>query len=81
MNVEQMGKYASYEEVIFYRKSWVWGLLLLVMTPLAVLIGLTGDLYMQKDGQFTTMSRAVRLTVSIGFGVVLLIRIFGPMFV
>jgi len=81
MAADQTTKYTNYDEVIFYRKAWIWVLLLLLMTPVAVLIGITGDLYSQKDGQLTTISRSFRLTASIGFGLLILLKIFGPMFI
>lgn len=78
---EQTLKYASYDEVVFYRKAWIWSLLLLLLTPVAVLVGLTGDIYRLQEGQLTTVPRSLILTASIGFGLLALLKIFGPMFI
>ncbi|OGQ96533.1 MAG: hypothetical protein A2521_15195 [Deltaproteobacteria bacterium RIFOXYD12_FULL_57_12] len=74
MAADQPTKYASYDEVIFYRKAWIWGLLLVLLTPVAVLIGLTGDVYRVQDGRLTTAPRSLILTASIGFGLLILLK-------
>lgn len=77
----QTTKYENYDEVVFYRKAWVWGLLLVLLTPVAVVIGLTGDVYRLQEGQLTIAPRSLILTASIGFGLLALLKIFGPMFI
>ena len=72
-------KYASYDEVVFYRKAWVWGVLLVLLTPVAVVIGLSGELYSQKDGQLKVLPRSYRLPVCICFGLLILFKIIAPM--
>ncbi len=77
-NVE---KYTDYSEVVFYRKTWFWGLSIIFFTPLAILIGLTGDVYVNKvdeDGHVQLIPKAARFIVSLMFLIIILLRVFGP---
>ena len=77
-NVE---KYTDYSEVVFYRKTWFWGLSIIFFTPLAILIGLTGDVYVNKvdeDGHVQSIPKAARFIVSLMFLIIILLRVFGP---
>ena len=74
-------EYTEYSEVVFYRKTWFWGLSIIFFTPLAILIGLTGDVYVNKvdeHGHVQVLSKAARLIVSLSFLAIILLRVFGP---
>lgn len=80
MTFENPG-YSSYSEIVFYRKRWVWVLTMLIFAPIGILIGLTGDVYFNKKGQIVNLPKATRLILSIGFLILMLIKIFGPNFI
>lgn len=81
MTIELTKKYTNYGEVIFYRRRWIWVILFLLLTPIAILIGLTGDIYQQKDGEITALPRQFRLSICICFGLLILFKIFAPMLI
>lgn len=78
MPTEQKTKYANYDEVIFYRKRWIWAILFLPLTPIAIL---TGDIYQQKDREITAIPRQFRLSICICFGFLILFKFFAPMLI
>ncbi|MFH2044040.1 MAG: hypothetical protein ABIK92_02720 [Pseudomonadota bacterium] len=74
-------EYSNYSDIVFYRRRWFWGLAILLLTPVGILIGLTGDVYCNQKGQITSLHKASRIVVCIGFLALILIKFVGPVFV
>ena len=56
--------YTSYDQVPVHRKRWFFVLMVLVLTPVGIVLAVTGDLYMFKDGQVMAYSKQQRLTIA-----------------
>lgn len=78
MSFVRTKEYADYSDVVFFRRAWFWVLSLLIFPPLAVIIGLTGDVYREHDGEIQVFSRSYRLVISLSFLLVILYRVLGP---
>lgn len=78
MSFAKSEKYTDYRDAIFYRRSWFWTISLLLFTPLAVLIGLTGDVYREQDDEVQILPKSYRITISLAFLAIVLVRMVGP---
>jgi len=68
------------DDIVFYRKVWIWGMLFILATPVAVLIGLTGELYSIRNGQVKVVPKKIRLTASFSFGMLFIVKIIVSQF-
>jgi len=62
---ERQGRYASYAEVPFYRRQWFFWISYLLLTPLAILLLLFGDVYYVKDGRVVSFGLANRIVAGL----------------
>ena len=74
-------EYSNYSDIIFYRRRWFWALAILLLTPVGILIGLTGEVYCNQKGRITSLPKVSRLVVCIGFLILILIKFVGPFFI
>lgn len=51
---------------------------MLFLTPVGIVIGLSGEVYCNKNGQIISIPAASRLMVSIGVLAIILIKLVGP---
>lgn len=65
----------AYADLPAYRKFAVYFILLLVLTPLALLVALTGDVYKNQDGTAVKQERTVMIIVPITFLILSLSRL------
>ncbi len=61
-----------YEDVPVYRRRWCYMLLLLFLTPVGILIALTGDVYAMRNNAVMKYPASSRVMTAIGFGFILL---------
>jgi hypothetical protein len=53
-------QYSTYEEVPWFRRSFVVFLLLLILWPASLIIILTGDVYYVQKGELKTRGKAAK---------------------
>lgn len=58
-------KYASYDEVPVFRKQWFFWLTFLFITPVAIVISLSGDIYYVKKDEVKSFGIQHRIVVGI----------------
>ncbi len=61
-------KYGTYRDVPLLRQRWFFVVAILFLTPLGVLIAITGDVYFPKDGRVAKMSDGGRVGLGLVFG-------------
>lgn len=83
MSLNRADKISDYSAVVFYRKAWFWFLTVLLFMPFAVLIGLTGEVYtgIDKNGKIIIFPKVYRIILSLCYLFLILLKIFGPMFI
>ena len=64
-------KYATYGEVPVLRQRWFFVVALLLLTPLGVLIAITGNVYFPRDGRVAKMSDGGRIGLGLVFAVLI----------
>ena len=67
--------YKSYAEVPFHQKRWFFIVLVLFLTPVAIVLALTSEIYMESNGQVLKFSRSRRLGIAATWTVILLMNV------
>ncbi len=73
-------EYNSYDDVPFYRKRWFIVLSFLFCMPVGIIVGLTGDIYLHKDGRVMKMSDGQRIGICLAWAAIVamnLIRVLN----
>ena len=65
----------SYDDVPVYRRRWCYMLLMLFLTPVGILVALSGDVYAMKDGEMLKLPAQSRVLSALGFGFILLTNV------
>lgn len=67
--------YSSYDQVPFHRKRWFFILMVLFVTPVGIVLALSGDLYMWRDGQVMAYGKQQRLSIALVWTALLVFNI------
>lgn len=68
--------YSDYDEVPLYRRQWFFWLIYCTLSPVAIGILLSGDVYYLKEGRVKSFGMANRIVAGI-VGVLILMKWFG----
>ena len=67
MSLEAAPEITDYAQVPVYRRRWCYLLLMLFLTPVGILVALTGEVYAMNDGAVEKLPAASRVLSAIGF--------------
>jgi len=57
--------YSTYAQVPYYRKQWFFWVMYFVLSPVAIALLLSGDVYYQKKGEVKSFGMANRIVAGI----------------
>lgn len=72
MALEAAPEIARYEDVPVYRRRWCYTLLLLLLTPIGILVAVSGEVYAVHDGAVKRIPASSRYLSALGFGILIL---------
>ncbi|MGO8756438.1 MAG: hypothetical protein ACLQHK_14585 [Gallionellaceae bacterium] len=71
--------YSSYDQVPYYRKQWFFWLMYFTISPIALGILLSGDVYYQKKGEVKPFGLTNRIVAGLIIALFILFGIIGAL--
>jgi hypothetical protein len=71
MALEAAPDFGSYDDVPVYRRRWLVLLFMLFLTPVGIVLALTGEIYALQHGEVMKFPASSRMLMSLGFGALL----------
>ncbi len=72
---DQAPEFASYDEVPFYRKRWFFVLSILFFIPAALVVALTGDVYLLTGGKVMKYPQGQRIGIAVVWALLMTVNI------
>lgn len=65
MDFQLASDFTSYDQVPVYRRRWFFGMCIAAFIPGALVLALTGEIYLSKGGQVMKYPRGQRIMIAV----------------